>query len=149
MMKYFLSVFSVLLLVSSIGIVCYDGGKSEKRALGIISAFIILSPIISAIGNLNLSYIPEFNMTDSLPDEDCSTVIEEAFAEGIVTAISDEFLLKEENIRVKIKNFNMNEMKCEEIKIILTGSNVIADRRGVEKYVNSLGVGECSVEIEI
>ena len=82
-------------------------------------------------------------------EADPSAVAEEAFADGIKTAIADKFLLNKEDISLKIKDFDMKSMRCAEIVIFLSGSAVLSDYRGIEAYINSLGMGECRVEIQL
>lgn len=150
MTEYALSVFSILVVVGIGSLVCYGSAGAEKQALWIIAAFVILSPIISALGNIEISdIIYDLPSDDPQLGDGYSAVVEEAFSDGVARAVADKFLLKEENIRVKLSGFDAKEMRAEKIKITLTGTAVMADRRGIENYVNSLNLGECKVEIEI
>lgn len=150
MTEYTLAVFAVLVLCGLLSLLCYGSGTAEKTAVGIIAAFVIISPLVTSFKNIDID-----KALDSLTggsyeaDADCSQVAEEAFAEGIAQAVADKFYLNKENIRVKIIDFDMKKMSAEQIKIALRGGAAFADYRGIEAYVNSLEMGECTVEIEI
>ena len=89
----------------------------------------------------------------TLPEQELeggySEVAEEAFSEGIARAVAEEFSLNKENIRVKIRGFDFENMRADSITVILSGRSVTADYRAIEKYFNGLDVGVCKVEIEI
>ena len=148
MTEYSISVFGVLALTGALSLICYGSGKTEKAALGIIAAFIIISPLVTAISKVDTTEV-----LDSLTgggyetDADPSYVAEEAFAKGIKAAVTERFSVKAENISVRIINFDIKTMSCEQIKIYLDGAGAFADYRGIEDYVSGLGMGECSVEI--
>ena len=76
-------------------------------------------------------------------------VAEDAFARGIGRAVEEKFSLEEGSVDVKVIGFDFEKMRAESIKIILSGRSVVADYRGIEKYVNSMEIGKCEVVIEI
>ena len=82
-------------------------------------------------------------------DADPSHVAEAAFADGIRNAVAEKFYIDKENIRVKIRNFDMEKMSCDQIMIFLDGAGVFADYRGIEEYINGFEMGECEVEITL
>ena len=148
MTEYTIGVFCFLAFLGMLSLLCYGSGAAEKTAVGIIAAFVILSPIVSAIKNIDLD-----SALDSLTgggyeaDSDPSLVAEEAFATGIKRAVAEKFSLKEEDVRVKIRDFDMEKMKSSQIIIFLGGAAAFADYRGIEEYINGLGMGECRVEV--
>ena len=150
MNEYALGVFAILLLSGLLSLLFYGSGEAEKTAIGIIVAFAIISPIITVVGDIDID-----KALDSLSggsyetDADPSVIAEDAFADGIARAVADKFSLDKDNIRVKIIDFDMEKMRARQIKISLVGAAALADYRGIEGYVNGLGMGECRVEIEI
>ena len=150
MTEYTLGTFAILAICGVLSLISYGSGVTEKAAVGIVAAFVILSPLVTELKNIDLE-----GALDSLTggsyetDADPSLVAEEAFAKGIRRAVAERFSLKEENIRVKIIDFDMEKMSSGQIKIFLGGSAALADYRGIESYVNSLGMGECDVEIQL
>lgn len=150
MKEYALSVFAICAICGLLSLLCYGSGRAERSAVSIIAAFVIISPMVVAVKNIDLD-----TALDSLTggsyetDADCSVVAEEAFAKGIRQVVADKFLLDREEIRVRIMDFNMEKMRAGQIKITLSGSAALADYRGIEEYVNGLGMGVCRVEIEI
>lgn len=150
MNEYTLSVFAICAICGLMSLLCYGSGTAEKTAVGIVSAFIIISPLVTAVRNIDIDKALDLLTGGSYEtDADCSAVAEEAFAKGIGQAVADKFSLDKEDIRVKIIDFNMETMSARQIKISLSGTAALADYRGIESYVNSLEMGECRVEIEI
>lgn len=150
MNEYTVSVFSICAFVGLLSLLCYGSGGTEKTAVSIIAAFVIISPIVTAIHTVNFdSVLDIFSDGGYETDADCTAVAEEAFATGITKAVAEKFNFYEKEVRVKITNFNMEKMSAEQIKITLCGSAALADYRGVEEYVDSFDMGECRVEIEI
>ena len=150
MTEYALAAFAILAISGLLSLVCYGSGTAEKTAVGIIVAFIIISPLVTAVRDIDLdSALDSLTGGGYQSDANPSPVVEEAFAEGIKRAVADKFSIDRENIRVKIINFDMKNMSCEQIVIFLQGRGVFADYRGIESYVNSLEMGECRVEIQL
>ena len=148
MMEYSVGVFGVLAIFGAISLICYGSGNAEKIALGIIAAFIIISPIIAVIRDIDpMDAFGSLTGDGYETDADPSYVAEEAFAGGIKSAVSEKFSIKEENISVRIVDFDIKTMSCEQIKIYLDGVGAFADYRSIEDYVGGLGMGDCSVEI--
>jgi hypothetical protein len=75
--------------------------------------------------------------------------VEEFFADGVALAVAEKFSLDRDDIRVSLRNFNIENMSAERIRLTLSGVAALADYKAVERYVNSLDIGECDVEIEI
>ena len=150
MSEYFIDVFCILFVAGALSLLCFDSGKAEKTAIGIITAFVILSPIITALKEVDIdraldSFVDQGYETDVSP----SFVAEEAFAEGIKEAVAEKFSVNKENISVKVVDFDMKNMNAKEIVIFLSGTAVSSDYRGIKSYVNQLGLGECRVEIQL
>ena len=149
MSEYAITVFSILFISGVLSLLSYGSGRAEKTAVGIITAFVILSPVLSLASELDISGVIDMVTNGAYEsDADPSVVAEEAFAEGIKSAVAEKFLLNKEDISLKINGFDMKNMRCSEIVIFLSGSAMLGDYRGIRTYINSLGMGECRVEIQ-
>ena len=144
MSEYVVSVFLIAVIVSVLRLISYRSGVAERLALGIICTYIILSPIknLTVEGFNDIFDIPEINV-----GEGAGQILEDALADGILSAVSDEFALEKDDISVRLFGFDKERMSCEKIEIILSGSATTADYRGIEKFVNKMNIGECRVEI--
>lgn len=147
MSEYALAVFGICLVVGICLTISYGQGKAQSLALGIITLWVILSPLGDMIEHFDT------NIFDvDIPDYDSGEIdvlIEDAFADGICNAVADKFSLNRDDIRVRLYGFNKEEMRSEKIMIILSGRAALSDYKAVEKYINSLEVGKADVEIEI
>jgi hypothetical protein len=150
MSEYAVGVFLICLITGACLSLAHGSGKAQSLALGIITLWVILSPISDLITHFDpdslndLIEIPEY-------DGSCEMdyIIEDAFAEGIARAVAEKYSLDRENIRVRLYGFDKTEMRAEKIMIILSGRAALADYKAVEKYIEEMEVGECNVEIEI
>lgn len=149
MSEYALAVFGICLVVGICLALLGGSAKAQSLALGIITLWVILSPLGDIIEHFNPN-----SWMDSIdiPDYDSGEIdalIEDAFADGICTAVADKFSLDRRDIRVRLYGFDKEKMRADKIMIILSGRAALSDYKAVEKYINSLEVGEGNVEIEI
>ena len=150
MMEYALTVFAVCVIFGLLCLFSYGSGGAEKMALGIITLYLIIAPIVIEVGNIDLD-----GLFDKITTPDYETnggyaeIAEDAFAEGIVKAVAEEFSLDKSNIRVRLYDFDFDKMQAKNIVVILSGRAAMADYRAVDRYVNQLEIGVCKVEIEI
>ena len=75
--------------------------------------------------------------------------VDEAFASGIRTLISDKFSLASADVSVTVAGVDVTEMKAKRISILLSGRAVLSDVKRIEEYIESLGLGECEVRTSI
>lgn len=147
MSEYALAVFGICLVVGICLALLGGSGKAQSLALGIITLWVILSPLGDMIAHFDPNsfdvVIPEYGSGE------IDALIEDAFADGICTAVADKFSLDRGDIRVRLYGFDKEKMRAEKIMIILSGRAALSDYKAVEKYINSLEVGEGNVEIEI
>ena len=148
---YFLSVFAVCAAVGAFGMITYRENSSvERAAFAIIILYTVSAPIAEAVlwdeGGLSIDISLD---EQKMLDEGYIDVAREAFEQGISRAVSEKYSISIEDISVRCVDFDFNEMKAGKIKVLLTGLGALCDRRGVEKYLNGLGIGECEVNIEI
>ena len=151
MKEYALTVFSICLISAVLTKVSF-GGKDDvsKIAVSVITLYVIISPLVSGIGNIKSEDIisPEWSYS-SPTNGDYIKVSEEAFAKGVARAIEDRFSLKRESVSVRLFGFDFESMSAQKIKIILSGLSATADYRAVLAYAESMDIGECEVDIEI
>ena len=149
MSEYALAVFGICLVVGICLTLSYGSSKAQSLALGIITLWVILSPLSDMIEHFDPnSWMDSIDIPDYDSGE-IDMIIEDAFADGICTAVADKFSLDPDDIRVRLYGFDKEEMRAEKIMIILSGRAALSDYKAVEKYINSMEVGEGNVEIEI
>ena len=150
MKEYALAVFGICAIIGALSLLTYGSGRTESLSIGIICLFIRASPIaevslrVDTDGWLGSVSIPDGEISSGYDE-----VVEDAFADGIKRAIADKFSLNKDDIRVRLTNFDSKNMFAEKIRVVLSGRAALADYVAVEKYLNGLSMGECSVEIEI
>ena len=147
MSEYALAVFGICLVVGICLTLSYGSSKAQSLALGIITLWVILSPLSDMIEHFDPNsldvVIPEYGSGE------IDVLLEDAFADGICNAVADKFSLNREDVRVRLYGFDKEKMRAEKIMIILSGRAALSDYKAVEKYINSMEVGEGNVEIEI
>ena len=150
MTEYALAAFGILALCGTLSLLSYGSGRAETAALAIVCLFTLLSPVAEAVRSFDPGEVVD---KITIPDIDAESgydrVIEDAFADGIASAIADKFLINKENIRIRLYNFNSKNMSADSIRVILSGRAALADSIAIEKYLDGLSVGDCEVEIEI
>ena len=149
MSSYAISIFAVCLLVGICLSLRYGRSGGESLALGIILLSVIISPLADGLINFDSGIFDNIEIPDGIGQEGIDAVIEDAFAEGICSAVAEKFSLDKDNIRVMLYNFDKESLTAGRIRIILSGGAALADYNAVEKYIDGLGVGECDVEIEL
>lgn len=147
MKEYVLAVIAFCLVSGALSAVSV-GGVAERIALGIITLFIIVSPIKELVSEANLDSLGHISHP-SLNLDGCDGVIEDAFANGIARAVAEKFDLDSEDIGVILSGFEAENMRADKIHIILSGMAALASPLPIERYVNEMNVGVCKVEIQI
>ncbi len=151
MNEHFALVFAVAFAAAVASFVSYDGGKSTA-ARGAISIVLLLSvsqPIMAFAKELSELRAPSFSDFGTEMEGEYEEIAREAFSEGIVKLIAEEFSLSEKNISVKIEGFDFESMAAEKIFVTLYGAAALRDPDAVEKFVNNYELGECYAEIGI
>ena len=150
MSQYYISIFAICLVGGVASLLSYGSGRAEKVAVGIVTLYVIVSPIVGYISEFDADkWLDSIKNEDTNISEEYSSVIEDAFGEGIALAISEEFSISKDDIRVRLYGFDSEKMQAEKIKIVLSGRASMSDYKAVERYIDSLNLGECDVEIEI
>lgn len=149
MSGYAISLFLICLTVGVFLSLCYGRGRGESLALGIILLSVIITPIADGLIDFDGEIPGKIEIPDGIGQEGIDSVIEEAFADGICSAVEEKFSLDRENIRVRLYGFDKDSLTADRIRVILSGGAALADYKAVEKYIDGLGVGDCEVEIEL
>ncbi len=147
MNEYAAVVFAACCIAGVLSLFTYKEGRAESLALGVITLFLIASPIADAVG---VGELPSLAPTPELDTDGGYTArLEEAYAEGLRLAISDRFNIRKEDVSVTLYRFDANSISAEEVRVYLSGAGVLADYRAIEAYIGEITDGKCRVEIEI
>lgn len=146
---YTLGVFIVCLVFGSISLLSESEGK-ERLLTAILTLWLILSPLASLLSmGEGENILATLKPPESEVGEEYLIAVEEAFCEGIISLVAEEFELDRSDVRVSLSSFDARKMSAEKIRITLSGKAVIADYKAIEKRINELNLGEANVEIEI
>lgn len=150
MTEYALAAFGICAVVGLLSLLSYGSGRVESLSLAIICLFVLVSPVAEAIGDMK-SQLPfdKIEIPDLENESGYSELLSEAFADGICSALAEKYYLNKEDIRVRLYGFDGKNMSADRILVILSGRAALADCLAIEKYLDSLSMGECDVEIEI
>jgi hypothetical protein len=145
MTEYARVVFSACVIAGVLGLFSYGKGRAESLALGIITLFIIASPLSETLGSLPT--LPDLPTVDT--DGGYTEALEKSYADGLSSAISDRFYIKKEDLGITVSGLDRTTMQPESVRVYLCGNAIFADYRSIEKYVEEITNGKCRVEIEI
>ena len=144
------SLFAVCAALSLLSRLSYpsklDGVR--KFAFGILIFSVVSAPLVSSFESLR-----DFDIESFFPKEEDTEGREElfsdAFADGVGGAVCEKFGIRQSELRVLLEGFDKERWRAEKIRVILSGAAAFSDYHAIEKYVNSLEIGVCEVEIEI
>lgn len=133
-----------------IGAVAHPALSREGEvAIGVLCLFSLAAPIVAAIPSL--SSLPPMNQGAEVDvNGGYSEVLEEAFGEGAVRYIAEEYSLAASDISVSTEGFDPSSMRAESVTVTLRGRAVLADLGGIRESVMRELVtdgGKCSVEV--
>jgi hypothetical protein len=143
-------------LVGISSLVSYSSANERviRSAISLIVLFTVASPVVSAAGRLVDLYesgafeVGDVEITGGAYDE----VSERAFCEGVAKYVWQVSGIDREQVRVLVYGYDAQEVKCENIKIILGEGGALVDHRRLRERVLSEimnGKGECTVEISV
>ena len=150
MKKYAIAVFAVSILGGILDMLSSGALKSaEKLAIGMITLYVVLSPLTS-LGNLGeKDFVNIFEAPDIEHDKVYVDRAEEAFCLGISRAVAEKFNIDTSQVRVSTRNFDFENMRAEKIFVVLSDGAITSDYRAIESYINDMKIGVCECEIEI
>lgn len=147
---YALSVFAICLVGGVLILLSHGSGRAERVVVGIVTLYIIISPLGEGLSDFDVDRWLESLRGEGVEvSPEYEEVLEQSFSDGIKNAVAEKFLLKREDIRVKLSGFDAENMRSERIFISLSGTAALADYKAVKKYIEGLDLGECELEIEI
>lgn len=151
MSQHFALVFAVAFAAAAASFVSYDGGKSPavRGAIAIVLLLAVSQPIAAFAAELGELRAPTFSGFDAEGEGEYEETSREAFSEGVVKLIAEEFSVSEKNISVKIEGFDFESMTAEKIFVTLYGAAALRDPEAIEKFITDCGLGECYAEIGI
>lgn len=153
MADYLWTVALASLFIGVMEYLCYP--SKTKDAARLFAAFVLihslLSPILLFASTLS-DGIPQFEFEDPSDhplDGTYERVAREAFQEGICKLLYTKYGIDTQDAAISVDGFRVDEMKARRIVIVLSGKATLADHRGIEEYIDGLGLGDCEVRIRI
>ncbi len=152
--EYLASCVVMAVVLALISYISYPGAsqKSIKFASSVLLLYTVMMPVgtfvseIYSVRNISDIFGEEFIKPDG---GEYIEVAEDAFVDGIIKFIVDEYRADRENIDVIISGFSFTDMRAEHITVYLSGKAALLDRRGMESKINGLGLGKCEVFLDI
>ena len=153
MADYLWTVALASLFIGVLEYLCYPSKTKDAARLfaSVVLIYSLLSPVLVFASSLG-DGIPPFEIEEpsDIPlGGTYEKVAEEAFKEGICKLLYTNYGVEAEDTAVSVEGFQLDEMKARRIVIVLSGKAALSDRRGMEQYLNGLGLGECEVRIRI
>lgn len=139
-----------------LGIISYlsyqDGSDSTMRlAASVLLIYTALTPVMSFISDGKGGKIDAIFESDIGQNfdggEEYIEVAEDAFKDGISKLIFTKYGVNEEDSEIFVFGFDFEKMRAERICVVLRGVGALSDLRGIESYINGLGLGKCEVTV--
>ena len=148
---YFISIFAICSALGLLGLLSYDRqNRAERAVMGVILLYVVLSPLAEVWRGISEEgFAPDGDLLPEVDSEEYDEMYGRAVADGILRAVADKFSLSEDDVTVKVYGYVPAEGRCAEIRILLSGRAALADNKSVKKYVESLEMGDCKIEIEL
>ena len=149
MAEYLLPVFGAGAVCAVCGFAAYKRTGAERLALSVLLLYAVALPLITlAQGWDGTLRLPDGGGADT-SDPEYIKVAEEAFERGLEEHIREKYSLSEGTVTVHCYGFDFSAMRAERITVLLSGKAALSDYKAMERYLESLSLGECEVEIEI
>jgi hypothetical protein len=148
MTGYAAAVFAACCIGGLLGLCFYKDGRAESLSLGIITLFIIVSPLAELRG-MGGDVFDIFDTPTPEIGSDYADYIERSYEEGIRQAVAEKFQINKDEIGVSAVGLDTESLSAQRVTVYLRGSALLCDYRGVKKYVEEISSGECVVEIEV
>ena len=140
--------------VVALGGLMAHGGRSlgaVKLALGVMLLSASVVPIVSAVAGV-VEDGKEIFSEGVVPDGFSGTLYEktaeEAFSDGVKKLVVSEFSLSVDDVDVRVHGFDVQNVRAEVIKVILSGKAAYADHKSIKLRIEELLLGKCEVELE-
>lgn len=154
MSGYLTTLMAITILVGVCSYVSYGEKRDKclKFAASLITLYAISSPIVTLIIDAEKYQIYDGDIEDSignLEETEFFQSAQEGFCLGIKKYVCGKFSLSEDDVKVIALEFDVQNMKAKNIRIILSGKAVTADSRAIAFLVSDSGLGECEVHIGV
>ena len=151
MIEHFALVFAVAFAAAVASFVSYDGGKGlgARGAIAIILLLAVSRPIIAFATDICENREPTFSGFDAELDYEYEEVAMDAFKNGIIELLAEEYSLERENFSVKTEGFDFSTLTAEKIYVTLYGRAAFCDPLAVERLIENYGLGECYAQVGI
>ena len=146
---------SVVLISAIVSLASHFLGGTEAARYGRLGlSVVLLWAVISPLSELCRAFpeIPDFSVPPVEEGADAplyAARAEAAFCDGIAAAIAEKFSLQKAQITVISENIDLMTMRAAHVRVLLKKEAVFADSFAIAAFVESEGLGECEVEIEI
>lgn len=150
MAEYFGALISIATLAALGELVAYKqgGDRAHRFAVSVVLLYTALVPLVSfasSLGETDFFELIDMGEAPTLEGGAYVELSEEAFKLGIERLIADRWSLEESSVVVSCVGFDFSSMRAEKISVVLLKGGALVDRRAVERYVESVGLGECEV----
>ena len=147
------SVVIVSSLVALSGYFSYGSSENRtaKAAMAIIVLYTVSAPIVSAVrelSDISLDSVVDTEDFGNIGDTELAETAEDAFCDGIKSAIAERYGLERRQIRVRVSGFDFEKMRAERITVVLSGGAALGDHRAIAEYITESGLGECEVKLD-
>lgn len=148
--EYLFSAFIMSLVFSVMSYLSYSAASERtlRYVRGILLFYILILPLSSFVlelRQLDFSYPSSDFIGENLTEE----TAEQGFCEGIRTLVAERYNIAEKNVSVRVFGFDFSKMRAERVTVFLSGAGALVDWRTLENYLDSLGIGDCEVELLI
>ena len=153
MRDYFLTVVLAAAVIGILDFLSYPSKVKDAARIftSVVLVHALLSPILVFAGEIN-DGMPSFDFdlsTETELDGTYENVAKEAFEKGICKLLYTEYGLEEQSVEIYAEGFKLIDMRADRISVILSGKGALADHRGIEEYLDGLGLGDFEVRIRI
>ena len=135
--------------IAAVSFLSYRGAceKAVRAALSVLLLAAILLPVYGKIRDFAGESF-DFR-TPQVTDGTYLEVGEASFCRGVLLEISSRFSLREDDLIVRAEDFCFEKMRAGKITVTLKNRAAFADATAIRSFVESSGLGNCEVDLEI
>lgn len=155
MSDYIVSVMAASTVVALGGLISY-GGKTERisrAAMAMVLIYTVTLPIISVTGDISSLISTDFLDGLKVEYDPSDTRFYEntarAFCDGVEDFVCERCDIDSADVSVTVDGLDVETMRAGKITVFLSGRAVSADARLIAEAVESAGLGECEVMINL
>lgn len=147
---YILGVFAIVAALTLIALLRAPSPteRAERVAFTVICIATLAAPTVNTVRHLGTLLAKPESIPPTVQGTLLEGAAEDAFAEGVRTAIATEFSLDRSEIGVTVRGFSLKTGRAEQITVLLRSGAIGVDHRAVERYIEKEGWGTCDVRRE-